>query len=107
MGKSFGRNLTAVHPASTAKVKDPRAALPRDQIQDTNDPYIPEFHYPGGTVCGRCGAVYQNQHWTLDARQRDLLVAAGAANEIVCPGCKIIEERNPEGIVTLRGDYWP
>jgi NMD protein affecting ribosome stability and mRNA decay len=51
--------------------------------------------------------VFQNQHWTLDEKKRDLLVSSGAANPIVCPACRKIASHDPHGIVTLRGDYWP
>jgi len=107
MGKSFSKDQLASTPVSSNKVKDLRNALPRDQVQDGNNPYIPEFHYKDDTVCTRCGAVYHNQHWTRDDKRRDLLMSAGVAHEIVCPGCKIVEERNPQGVVTLSGDYWP
>ena len=107
MGKSSGKSAMALNPHSGLRNENPHAVKPRDQIHDADNPYIPDFHFPDGTVCSQCGAVYNNQHWTRDDRRRDTLLAAGAANSIVCPGCKIIAERNPQGIVYLRGDYWP
>ena len=32
---------------------------------------------------------------------------AATAHAVICPACKKIAEGYPEGIVTLRGDYWP
>ena len=106
MGKSSAKSPAMLNPHSGLRNENPRAVKPRDQIQDANNPYIPEFHFPDGTVCSHCGAVYHNQHWNRDDRKRDALLATGAANTVVCPGCKIIAERNPQGIVYLSGDYW-
>jgi len=109
MGKSMSKNpVAANHPVASPKSRSPKGVLARDELQEYNgDTYIPDGHYPDDTVCARCGAVYQNQHWTLDDKKRDTLLAAGSPNEVTCPGCKKIAERNPGGIVTLRGDYWP
>ncbi len=107
MGKSTTKNPVVSNPSLTPGNPNPRATQPRDQIDDFHDPYLPEGSYPEDTVCSGCGAVWHNQHWNLDPKRRDLLLSAGAANEVTCPGCKIIAERNPQGIVRLRGDYWP
>jgi len=106
MGKPTNKNSMASNPAAMKVTTDPRNVLARDQLQDTNNQYIPEFHIEDDTVCSRCHAFYQNQHWNRDEGRAETMINAGA-NQIVCPGCKIIEERNPRGIVTLSGDYWP
>ena len=106
MGKSINLDPAATNPHVGPRVGNPRAVKPRNAIEDGADPYLPEGHYRDGTVCTQCGAVYQNQHWTLDPRKRDTLVAAGTPHQIVCPGCTKVNERNPSGVVTLRGDYW-
>lgn len=107
MGKSTHKNPMVTNPIANPSVDNPRVVQPRDYIHDFGDPYIPDQHEPDGTVCTRCGAVYVNQHWTLDEKQRALMIAGAATNEVVCPGCKKVAERNPQGIVTLSGDYWP
>ena len=107
MGKSISKNPLATHPAGSPKVQNPHVVQPRDRVYDTDDPYIPDEHRPENTVCSSCGAVYQNQHWTIDEKKRAALVAAGSPHQVVCPGCKRVAERNPQGIVTLHGDYWP
>jgi hypothetical protein len=106
MGKPGNKNPIATNPILMQKTTDPRNVMPRDQIQDFNNQYIPEFHYPDDTVCSRCQAVYRHQHWNRDDRRAETLLQSGAET-VVCPGCKIIEERNPRGIITLSGDYWP
>jgi hypothetical protein len=107
MGKSFSKSPTINAPVNNPGIRDPRVVLPRDQIQDWHDPYIPDGHYPDGTVCTGCGAVYNKQHWNWDDRKRELLVNSGAANEVCCPACRQLAGRDPQGVVTLRGDYWP
>lgn len=107
MGKSANLNDTASNPIMQKVTQDPRNVMARDQLDDWDDPYIPDGHYPDGTVCKGCGAIYQNQHWAWDDQKRDLLRNSGAANEVLCPGCRIASSRDPQGIVTLKGDYWP
>lgn len=107
MGKSVNINDTATNPILKNATTDPRNVMPRDQVQNWGDPYFPDQHYPDGTVCTGCGAVYHNQHWNWDDKKRDLLINSGAANEVLCPGCRIASSRDPQGIVTLKGDYWP
>jgi hypothetical protein len=107
VGKSFGKNAMASNPIASQATRDSRTVLARDQVQDFDDPDIPDRHLEEGTVCSRCGAVYHNQHWVFDEKRREMLLAAGTGKQVVCPGCKIVAERNPQGIVTLSGDYWP
>lgn len=106
MGKSFNKNMMASNPIVNPSTRDPRTVLARDQVQDFNDPYLPEGSYPDNTICSECGAVWHNQHWNWNDSLRDTLVAAGTPNEVVCPGCRITASRDPQGVVTLKGDYW-
>jgi len=82
-----------------------RNLRPRSMPNDLDDPYQPNGHYPDGTVCSSCGAVYHNQHWNLDQKRAEALTGAGA-NTVVCPGCRKIQSADPSGIVTLSGNYW-
>jgi hypothetical protein len=84
-----------------------QGVLPRHDIHDFDDPYLPQQHLGENTVCPRCGAIYHNQRWTLDAAKSDLLLAAGTPDEVICPGCRKSADRDPQGILTLGGDYWP
>jgi len=106
MGKSFSRNPNSNHPLAHPVATDTRAVLARDQIHDFDDPDIPERHYPDNTVCSQCHAIYCTQRWIRDEPRAELALEAGAP-EVVCPACRIVKERNPRGIVTLTGDYWP
>lgn len=107
MGKPVHKNPMESHPIANPNVQSPKVIHARDDIHDFDDPYIPDEHREEGTVCTQCGAVYVNQHWTLDEKQRALLIGGAVTRKVVCPGCKKIAERNPHGIVTLSGDYWP
>ncbi len=106
MGKSTSKNPMATHPIASPRVGNPHVILPRDTIDDFDDPYIPDESREAGTLCARCGAIFENAHWYFDERKRSLLENSGVAKAILCPGCVKVDERNPQGIVTLSGDYW-
>lgn len=106
MGKSTTKNPVVTHPVASPAIRSPRAILPRDEANNFGDPDHSELAHPQDTICSSCGAVYHNQHWIFDQKRRDLLLNSGSPNQVTCPGCIKIAERNPEGILTLRGDYW-
>jgi NMD protein affecting ribosome stability and mRNA decay len=107
MGKSTGKNPMATHPVASPQIRNPDVVWPRDDVQDFDDPYLPDKHRETGTLCSRCGAAYINQHWTFDEAAQVQAQQAPAAHELICPACKKIAEGYPEGIVMLSGDYWP
>lgn len=106
MAKSISRIPNTNQPLAHPAILDTRTVHPRDHIQDFDDPDIPDRHYPDNTVCRVCHALYLQQRWTRDDTLAALAVEAGG-KEVTCPGCRIVAERNPRGIVTLTGDYWP
>jgi NMD protein affecting ribosome stability and mRNA decay len=83
------------------------SVLPRHDIHDFDDPYLPTEHLPDDTVCKGCDAVYRQQRWVRDAALRELLLSAGTPSQALCPACRKIEERSPDGVLVLRGAYWP
>src|SRR5438046_1419094 len=107
MGKSTGINPQATGGTAASKTDNPHFTLPRVTVQDFDDPYIPDQHLEDGTVCMRCGAIYRSQRWRRDEGASQTLLEAGTPNQVVCPGCRKIADHDPQGIVTLRGDYWP
>lgn len=50
------------------------------------------------TVCKQCGALYQKGRWTWEAKP-------AGAEQITCPACLRIQDKNPKGYVTLKGSY--
>lgn len=55
-----------------------------------------------GTVYCTCGAVYQNKRWSL----QEAGFGPQEGNELVCPACRRVADRNPAGIVFLSGDFF-
>lgn len=54
----------------------------------------------GAAQCA-CGAVFRNKRWY---REGGGAVATGG-HGVVCPACRRIADRNPAGVVFLRGGY--
>ncbi len=106
MGKSYSQNPIVQSPASQPERRGNPIPLPRDHIEDWNDPSRENHLYKDGDVCGQCNALHEKDHWFMDAQRGAALIAAGSPATTVCPACKQINSHDPHGIVTLRGDYW-
>jgi len=78
----------------------------RRNIQNYNDPYIPDTHLAAGTRCSECGAIYHNQHWTLDEAVVSRLSIDREQPTVVCPACRKAHDRDPGGILTISGQFW-
>lgn len=50
------------------------------------------------TVCKTCGALYHKGRWTWEAKP-------AGAEQITCPACLRIEDKNPKGFLTVKGPY--
>jgi hypothetical protein len=81
--------------------------MTRDQSGAVADPLLNRAQPPEHTVCTGCDAVAENGLWRMDAGQKHLLLSAGAAVEVVCPACRQVRNHLPEGVLTLRGTFWP
>lgn len=106
MGDSKRMNPTVTLPRDHAGTQDPTVAMTRDQFGDVDDPNRVARHYRDDTVCPRCQALYRDERWTRDEERVALLLAAGTSEQVICPACKSLGERLPEGILTLRGEFW-
>lgn len=107
MGRSIHRDSDVTHPAGHPGSKDPSVVMARDQTSEVHVPLRGRGHDPDGTVCSECAAVVRDQHWTVDEAQSAVLKAAGTPHQVVCPACWRASGRQPAGILTLRGSYWP
>ena len=61
-------------------------------------PYKVPGKWKEGAVCRTCGALFHKGRWTWGTKPT-------GADEIVCPACLRIEDKNPKGFVTLKGAY--
>src|ERR1051326_8077654 len=85
----------------------PQGVAPqRRNIQDFDDPYVPDEHYQEGTRCSECGALYHRHHWTLDPALIAKLSLEHAGPTVTCPGCRKTDVRDPGGVLTLSGRFW-
>src|ERR1043166_6786625 len=86
----------------------PRSTAPqRRNIQDYDDPYLPDGHYQEGTRCSECGAVYHHQHWSMDIAQAIRASLEREAPRVVCPACRKVQVKDPGGVLTLAGGFLP
>lgn len=71
-----------------------------DRTPRSMDVYKGKGGVEGAEQCA-CGALFRNKRWYVEAGG----VAATAGRGLVCPACRRIADRNPAGIVSLRGSY--
>jgi len=85
-----------------------RGTVPiRRNVEDFEDPYIPEESYAGTVICRTCHAVHQNERWSLDPKIYEEAVKTEGVQYITCPACQKLRDRQPGGIVTLSSDFIP
>ncbi len=77
----------------------------RGRVKTSADPYLDEQGQKEPAICDKCQALYRNKRWYLDPEASAGIRAGGDFHGVTCPACQKIEERYPEGVVTLRGDY--
>lgn len=63
------------------------------------DPYRDSRKAQAPGSCPRCGATYQEGHWSW-------LPAPASAERRTCPACLRIEQRQPAGFVSLGGPFF-
>jgi len=64
------------------------------------DAYQEKGGVKGAAYCS-CGAVFRNKRWYHEDSGSD----QHEGQELVCPACRRIADRNPAGIVILSGDF--
>lgn len=106
MSRVSHKNPNVANPRQAPGDRDPSARMSRDRAATGADPYDTGKHRPAGVVCTRCGAEARGQRWVAAEGNGFTRLAAGAAAGTLCPACIKTEEDLPQGIVTLRGDYW-
>ncbi len=56
-------------------------------------------------ACHVCHALYQGKRWFYDEKLVKRLAGTPKLREVTCPACRKIEDRYPEGILTLSGEF--
>jgi NMD protein affecting ribosome stability and mRNA decay len=77
----------------------------RGRPQRNEDPYLYDQGWKEPAVCETCHAVYRNKRWYLKEEDFVLIREQDDVSHVTCPSCRKINDKYPEGIVTLRGDY--
>jgi NMD protein affecting ribosome stability and mRNA decay len=67
--------------------------------------YLPKEGMKEVAICTGCKALYWNKRWYLDENESTKLSLDMVKNEVICPACQRVQDNNPAGIVTFRGDY--
>jgi NMD protein affecting ribosome stability and mRNA decay len=67
--------------------------------------YLPRGGLKEVSICRKCGAIYRNKRWCIDEAELKKMRGEAATGKVVCPACQRMEDHNPAGVVTLRGDY--
>lgn len=65
------------------------------------DVYRSKDGVSGASYC-ECGAVYSNKRWHVTESGS----LPQGEQRVVCPACRRIADRNPAGIVTLKGSFF-
>jgi hypothetical protein len=55
----------------------------------------------GAAYC-QCGAVFSNKRWHIEENS----TSPHGEQRVVCPACRRVADRNPAGIVTLKGSFF-
>ena len=64
-----------------------------------HDTYRERGKWPGPTVCGECGSLFQDGRWSWNKATKE-------ANKVVCPACQRIVDNCPAGYVEIRGTFF-
>lgn len=106
MSRISHKNPNVTNPRQAPGDRDPSARMARDRSATGADPYESGKHQPAGVVCSHCGAEARGQRWVMHGDAGSARLAAGMGTAALCPACTKTAEDLPQGIVTLRGDYW-
>lgn len=77
----------------------------RGRAETSSDPYLQGEGLPEPAVCAGCQAIYRKKRWYRDAAEYEVLARDAEVRKVTCQACRKMEDRYPEGYVTLRGEY--
>ncbi|GMR04439.1 MAG: BCAM0308 family protein [Thermodesulfobacteriota bacterium] len=84
-------------------MKGPRIVR-KKAMNSEKDPYLMKISPEDMAVCKKCGAVYHNKRWSLDA-DTVKMAFSGKATEVLCPACQKIKDGFAGGFVTIQGGF--
>lgn len=95
-------NRERVQPRS--KTKEPVHI--RRNVESFEDPYKNEEHLPETSVCRQCGDIYLAGRW-YNPEQAPAKPDRPSveANTVVCPACRKLRDRVPNGVLRLTGQF--
>ncbi len=73
----------------------------RRNVQQYDDPYLPNLNSGEPAVCTRCCAIFRRRHWFFDEALYRQVTARPDARLLTCPACQKILDGYFEGEVTL------
>ena len=71
-----------------------------------HDPYVPETGMKKPAVCRECHAIYKHKRWFFLPDEAKVLLSDPATQRVNCPACLKISGHDPQGILTLSGEYF-
>ncbi|MBP1752090.1 MAG: hypothetical protein H6Q57_926 [Geobacteraceae bacterium] len=71
----------------------------------STDVYLPKEGLKEVSFCKKCGIIYRNKRWILDAAELETVRSDPQAVKVVCPSCLRMNDNNPGGMITLSGEY--
>ncbi len=93
----YGSNVPIVTRRGTVPI--------RRNVEDFDDPYIPDESVSGTAICKQCHAVHHADRWSLDAAIYQEALRTEGVRHVLCPACHKVHDRQPGGIVTLTSDF--
>jgi NMD protein affecting ribosome stability and mRNA decay len=70
----------------------------------STDTYGQKGGIKGDAYCGSCGAIYRGKRWGADPEALKA-IKKGQGRVLTCVACQRIADKNPAGIITLRGKH--
>jgi len=71
----------------------------------STDAYLPKEGLKEVSYCRKCGVIYRQKRWYIDAAELVNVKASPESGKVICPSCQRMQDNNPAGIITLSGEY--
>lgn len=85
------------------EAKEPRMLKRKSLDPDKRDPYLPDEGPEEAVECRSCGAIHYDKRWSLK-KEAPAEILKKTVDKVLCPACRKIHDKYPEGFVTIKGD---